>query len=98
MTSSKRLSVDERRAALDQLGSGWVMVEERALTKRWTFDDFAAALAFVVRVGAVAEAQQHHPDVAFGWGRAELTLTTHDAGGITAQDLQLAASIDALGA
>jgi 4a-hydroxytetrahydrobiopterin dehydratase len=74
------------------------MVEEHALTKRWTFDDFASALAFVVRVGAVAEAQQHHPDVAFGWGRAELTLTTHDACGLTAQDLQLAAAIDALGA
>lgn len=98
MTSVELLTPAERRSALDTLGSGWVMVDERALTKRWAFDDFAAALAFVVRVGAVAEAHEHHPDIALGWGRAELTITTHDAGGLTARDLRLAAAIDALGA
>lgn len=75
---------------------GWGAIDEKALHKRWTFDDFAGALAFVNRVGALAESRNHHPDVTFGWGRVELLLTTHDSGGITARDLALAQAIDGL--
>jgi 4a-hydroxytetrahydrobiopterin dehydratase len=84
------------RDTLDQLGSGWVAVEETSLVKRWTFEDFAQALAFVNKVGALAEQKNHHPDIAFGWGKAELTLTTHDSGGITSRDVALATAIDQL--
>lgn len=74
---------------------GWSS-ETKFLKKRLTFDDFAAALDFVNRVGALAEAADHHPDITFGWGYAEIALTTHDRGGVTDVDVNLAKQIDAL--
>jgi 4a-hydroxytetrahydrobiopterin dehydratase len=59
-----------------------------------TFADFAAALAWVNAVGALAEERDHHPDIAISWNRVTLTLSTHSAGGLTAKDLDLAAAID----
>ncbi|HWG74201.1 MAG TPA: 4a-hydroxytetrahydrobiopterin dehydratase [Acidimicrobiales bacterium] len=59
--------------------------------------DFAGALAFVNEVGALAEARNHHPDIAISWATVTLTLATHSAGGLTEADLELAAAIDALG-
>lgn len=67
-----------------------------AIAKRFTFPDFSAALGFVVRVGLLAEKRDHHPDVLLAWGKATLLWTTHDAGGITELDLELAAASDAL--
>lgn len=58
--------------------------------------DFAQALTLVNRIGAVAEARNHHPDLELGWGYVRITLTTHDAGGLTPKDRDLAAAIDAL--
>lgn len=66
------------------------------LARGYTFPDFSAALAFVVRVGLLAERRDHHPDVELGWGKARLFWTTHDAGGITELDLDLAAASDVL--
>lgn len=63
---------------------------DAALVRTFRFDDFAAALGFVVRVGCAAEKRDHHPDVELGWGRARVFWTTHDAGGVTALDLELA--------
>jgi 4a-hydroxytetrahydrobiopterin dehydratase len=80
-----------RAAALD----GWT-VEGGALTCERTFADFAAAVAFVNRVAALAEAQGHHPDIDIRYRRVRLALTTHDAGGLTGRDFDLAARIDAL--
>lgn len=73
--------------------------EGDALTRDREFADFAAALAFVNAVGAVAEARGHHPDILLhGWNHVRLTLRTHDAGGtVTDADHALAAAIDALG-
>jgi 4a-hydroxytetrahydrobiopterin dehydratase len=71
--------------------------EGEALVRTYTFADFSAALGFVVRVGLLAEKRDHHPDVELGWGRAKLRWTTHDAGGITALDAELAEGSDALG-
>ena len=71
-------------------------VDGGVLKKRSTFENFAASLAYVNRVGELAEAADHHPDIAFGWGYAELSLTTHDRGGITDADISLARSIDRL--
>jgi 4a-hydroxytetrahydrobiopterin dehydratase len=73
----------------------WKVAEEK-LTKRFKFENFAKALEFVNRAGAIAEEMDHHPDIAFGWGYAEFFITTHDAGGITARDFALAKAIDAI--
>lgn len=69
-------------------------VDGITLKKRLKFENFAAALEFVNRVGALAEAADHHPDITFGWGYAEIALTTHDRGGVTDVDVALAKKID----
>ncbi len=61
---------------------------------RFEFKNFAESLAFVNKVGAIAEEQDHHPDITFGWGYAEIATTTHDRGGVTGVDVALAAKID----
>ena len=66
------------------------------MKRRWKFDNFAGALAFVNKVGELAETADHHPDITFGWGYAEIELTTHDSGGVTDVDVALAAKIDKL--
>ncbi len=88
------LSTDELTAALKSL-NGWA-AEGKLLKKRLRFDNFADALDFVNRVGALAESADHHPDITFGWGYAELALTTHDRGGVTDVDIALAVQIDAI--
>jgi 4a-hydroxytetrahydrobiopterin dehydratase len=74
--------------------SAWTFSEER-LRRELTFVDFRAAFAFMTRVAAVAEEQGHHPDWTNVYNRVSIALWTHDAGGITAQDLRLARSIEA---
>lgn len=66
------------------------------LVKEFLFADFAEALAFVNKVGQVAEQQQHHPDIELSWGKVIIRLTTHDQGRVTDQDRSLATAIDAL--
>lgn len=65
------------------------------LVKVVTRKDFAGSMAFVNAVAALAEAANHHPDIAISWNRVTLRLTTHSAGGLTQLDLDLAAAIDA---
>ena len=69
---------------------------EHHITKSFTFPDFKAALAFVNKVGEVAESQGHHPDILLGWGKAEITTWTHKINGLTESDFILAAKIDQL--
>lgn len=66
-----------------------------ALVRRYRFDDFLGAIAFVNRIAPVAESEGHHPDLVVGWGRVEVVLWTHAAGGLTENDFILAARIDA---
>jgi 4a-hydroxytetrahydrobiopterin dehydratase len=77
--------------------AGWERKGQEALAKRFAFPDFAAALAFTVRVGCMAEKHDHHPDVELGWGRVRVLWSTHDAGGVTQLDLDAAAATDVLG-
>jgi 4a-hydroxytetrahydrobiopterin dehydratase len=72
----------------------WRVVDGHHLLRTFTFGDFAGALAFVNKVGAVAEAEGHHPDILLGWGKAEITIWTHKIGGLTESDFILAAKID----
>jgi 4a-hydroxytetrahydrobiopterin dehydratase len=76
--------------------NGWA-ANGQVLRKRYKFDNFAQSLDLVNRVGALAEAADHHPDITFGWGYAEIALTTHDRGGITDVDIALASQIDKIG-
>ena len=68
--------------------------ESDVLKKRFEFKNFAQSLEFVNRVGAIAERLDHHPDIYFGWGYAEINLTTHDRGGITDFDFAVAKEIE----
>jgi 4a-hydroxytetrahydrobiopterin dehydratase len=74
--------------------SGWDVVDGQRLHKKFRFPDFAQALAFVNRIGAEAEAQNHHPELLLGWGKVEVSTWTHTANGITDKDHRLAAAID----
>ena len=73
---------------------GWTCVDDHHLTKRYTFANFLEALDFVNRVGAVAEAQDHHPDLSLGWGWATVTIWTHKIDGLTESDFVFAAKCD----
>jgi 4a-hydroxytetrahydrobiopterin dehydratase len=75
---------------------GWQVVREHHLLKTYTFKDFREALEFVNRIGQLAEEQGHHPDICFGWGRAEITIFTHKIDGLSESDFILAAKTDAL--
>jgi len=90
----KKLSAVEIKTALEELKE-W-KTEDVNLKKRFEFENFAESLAFVNRVGAIAEAADHHPDITFGWGYAEFSITTHDTGGLTKNDFDLAEAIENL--
>ncbi len=75
---------------------GWQVVNEHHLQRAYGFDDFRASLEFVNRIGELAEQQGHHPDICFGWGKAEVTIWTHKIDGLTESDFVLAAKIDKL--
>ena len=79
-----------------QLGPGWKVVDDHHLEKERDFPDFATALAFVNRVGALAEEEGHHPDLFLAWGKVRITLYTHKVDGLTRSDFVLAAKVDQL--
>ena len=82
---------------LARLGpNGWRVEGVHHLEKEFTFPDFASALAFVNRVGALAEEEGHHPDVHLAWGKVRLTIWTHKIDGLTESDFVLAAKADTL--
>ncbi len=80
----------------EELGGGWQIVAERQLEKEYRFKNFREALEFTNRVGELAEAQGHHPDIYLAWGRVKLTLWTHKINGLTESDFVLAAKADRL--
>lgn len=75
---------------------GWQAINEHHLQRAYKFPDFVTALAFVNRVGQVAEEQGHHPDIFLTWGKVEITIWTHKIDGLTESDFILAAKIDEL--
>ena len=77
-------------------GSGWKIEREHHLEKEFRFANFAAALAYVNRVGEMAEAQNHHPEVLLAWGKVRVTIWTHAIDGLTESDFVFAAKCDAL--
>jgi 4a-hydroxytetrahydrobiopterin dehydratase len=92
----EQLSAAER-AGLASALPGWQLVEGRdAITRAFRFKDFSEAWGFMARVALLAEAQDHHPEWFKVWNRVEITLSTHDAGGLSARDVRLAQAIDGL--
>jgi 4a-hydroxytetrahydrobiopterin dehydratase len=87
-----RLGDETIREALSRL-SGWELEGSR-IRKSYTFPDFKGSMAFVMRVALCAEAMDHHPDILVSYSRVTLTLSSHDAGGITDRDFALARRID----
>jgi len=83
-------------AQLGGAASGWRIVGEHHLEKDYRVPDFAGALAYANRVGAMAEEQQHHPDLFLAWGKVRVTIWTHKIDGLTESDFVFAAKCDAL--
>lgn len=79
---------------LKQLGRGWQLNKDGHLERLYTFQDFAQALAFVNKVGAVAEGEGHHPDLYLAWGKCKMEIWTHKISGLTESDFYLAAKAD----
>jgi 4a-hydroxytetrahydrobiopterin dehydratase len=79
-----------------RLGADWKVARKHHLEKEFTFKNFRGALAFTNRVGELAEAQNHHPDIYLAWGKVKITVWTHKIDGLTESDFVLAAKIEEL--
>ena len=73
---------------------GWQVLNQHHLEKTYRLKDFAAALGLVDRIGAIAEGQQHHPDLFLAWGQVRVTIWTHTIDGLTESDFVFAAKCD----
>jgi 4a-hydroxytetrahydrobiopterin dehydratase len=84
------------RASLTSVLPDWRVMEQRdAIARAFRFGDFAEAFSFMTRVALIAERMNHHPEWSNVYNRVEIILTTHDAGGLSANDVALARAIDA---
>lgn len=88
-----KLAPDRVDALLEDL-TDWSLAGD-AIQRTFVFEDFAEAMGFVNRTADLAEAQQHHPDIMIRWNKVTLTISTHDAGGLTEKDFDLATAIGA---
>lgn len=86
----------EARRLLAELPAGWRIRKGKRLVKEYAFGDFRQAFEFVKRVSELAEREFHHPDIFLAWGKVELVIWTHAAGGLTENDFILAAKADRL--
>ena len=86
----------EKLAGFARQVPGWQVIEGHHIERRYEFPDFAKALAFVNRIGEVAEQQGHHPDLFLTWGEVKVKLFTHKIDGLSESDFILAAKIDRL--
>jgi 4a-hydroxytetrahydrobiopterin dehydratase len=93
---AQKLTADARKNALAKL-TGWSEVAGRdAITRKFVFKDFNQAFGFMTRVALVAEKMDHHPEWSNVYKTVEVTLSTHDAGGLTELDVKLAEAMNAL--
>ena len=88
------LEAAKAQELLAQLEPGWTINADGHLERLYTFKNFAEALAFVNRVGAIAEAEGHHPDLYLAWGKCKVELWTHKINGLTESDFYMAAKAD----
>lgn len=92
----EQLSEAERDDALEGLPEWEHEPGRDAITRSFTFADFAEAFGFMARVALIAEKADHHPEWSNVWNRVDILLTTHDAGGLSHRDIELAQAIDAI--
>ena len=85
---------DRAQVLLHELGPAWSLNGQGHLERLYTFQNFAQALEFVNRVGVVAEAEGHHPDLYLAWGKCKVEIWTHKINGLTESDFFLAAKAD----
>ncbi len=91
-----RLSRDEARAAAEGLDeAGWV-IGDTSVEREFRFKSFNAAFGLATRVALLAESQGHHPEIEVGWGRLHIRFTTHAIGGLSENDLVMAAKVQRL--
>ena len=90
------LAAAEQAALLGQLDPAWRIVDGHHLEREYRLADFARGLALVDAIGALAEAEDHHPELLLAWGRVRVRLWTHSVGGLSRNDFILAARIDRL--
>ena len=91
-----QLTENEREWALAGLPEWTLRDDKLAIVRRYKFADFSEAFAFMTRVALIAEKRDHHPEWANVYNWVEITLTTHDAGGLSQRDVDMAGAIDAL--
>ena len=90
------LAGGELRRLSEELGNRWQVVDGHHLEKTFSFPDFNGALLFTNRIGALAEEQDHHPEISFSWGWVKIVLWTHKIDGLTESDFIWAAKADEL--
>jgi 4a-hydroxytetrahydrobiopterin dehydratase len=90
------LTIPEAQKLLQEIPSWTLSPDVKNLSKSFKFKDFAEALAFTNKVGAIAEGEGHHPDIDLHWGRVGVSLTTHAIGGLSVNDFILAAKVEKL--
>ena len=80
----------------EELNNNWMIVDEHHLEKEYSFSNFLQALAFTNKIGELAEAEGHHPDIYLAWGKVKLMIWTHKIDGLTESDFIFAAKVDEL--
>lgn len=91
-----RLTPSERDAALAGLPEWTLRADGLAISRQFKFADFGAAFGFMTRVALLAEKADHHPEWSNVWNRVDVVLTTHDAGGLSQRDIDMAQAIDSI--
>jgi|SRR3989344_3409809 len=90
----KGAQLEQYKKRLDSEAPGWELRDTKHLQKEYKFKNFKSALAFVNKIGKLAEAEGHHPNIEFGWGFAKILLWTHAINGLSENDFVLAAKVD----
>ena len=90
------MSLPQARALLREIPGWELALDNRAIKRRLTFRDFMSALSFVNQLAAIAESENHHPDIMLGWGYAEIVLWTHAVVGLHENDFIMASKINQL--
>ena len=89
-----KLTIEELKGALRRLPDWQLAKDREAITRKFQFVDFDAAFSFMTRVALLASKMDHHPEWSNVYNRVEVTLATHDEGGVTPKDIQLATAMD----
>ena len=87
------ISPDEIQKSL--AGNGWDYAEKK-ISKSYSFDTYMEGIQFVQKIAVLAEAQNHHPDIFIGWCKVEISITSHDLGGVSTKCVNLALGIDSI--